>query len=625
MEKKKSYTPTGMLLPMTVLEVCSFAIKSVVHKWLPESLQEIERQQLSKFFNHMLVNSVYKHEEGSEINRELGRSAYGTIFGNRQYVVDGKTYRYGGEKAEGEVPRLLEALIARKIIFRLGYVVGRNAQRYILNRKFVGALGVVCLVDDTPTQGFMTLDKYTGQDWAPHVFSSVLNTVPQSKAELMRSSPVLDHMFDQDMDLPVNAEARRKLVEMYKCLEPLELDVSNIDHMLLSVLTGNRAWLASSCSGTETKKLQENAQQLLRIVRTESKFSRLTTFLEKAGPKFRTATVAATGFSRFLRTSSSLSRIISSGSVYYKRSSGRLYYYRTYGAKSNGGRSYENAGGFQTLPREFKQRMTDKCDGINFDIKSCHFFSLKTEMEVQGVAHLCPALRDAHSLDEIVEMFLSYAKRQTVSAFICGKNVDLDFQTMHLVVEKEWRPMVKVLFYANLNNGSQRIGLRRMDKTSAQIYKMLLQAKSGSGNPTHARQFLCRTWNEFCAGIGFFDMLRQLMISYVRHQSVDDGAIHICNAFGLTIRLPAQKEGKSVLVDRQSYKSIISHVMTGRETQRIYEFIRGNKKHIRVQALEHDGLYLRMAKGSSLNEKEKFNEGFVVKPFYVTQFGRPVL
>lgn len=265
-----------------------------------------------------------------------------------------------------------------------------------------------------------------------------------------------------------------------------------------------------------------------------------------------------------------------------------IKYYPTYRVSKLGGRLFEESGGFQNLPRAIKQR--SHCVGHNVDMQSSQLNILKMELQRHKIP--CRLLNETNSISDFADKF-NLPKEITKVCFY-GMMFSIG-GTMRRSAVADSQAMKSIR--SSLRKECRSKAMRRLAKKGKirNTDLEVLTTKFVDVESENVRERWERETQSIVVG------LEALCESYISSARKSGDGFVLTNAVGARF-------GWSGEVDSEVRKRVLSHMITGIETDILFTAIEENDVK-RVYSFEHDGALLSRCRLKSDRIK------FVKKPF----------
>lgn len=639
-QKKKNYL-VSTLMTEDACYLLYHMLLSCVPSNVPKEHRSLYLRNMATFIDSLLAFEGFhrtlkaKTDYYYVIPHERGRTYCPFVFGRSEIVSEGvKMYISGSfSTKEGNIPRALEILEENDLIqIRRGNRFNKIAGGYRLSETVLAAIGAELYIKRGGTPRLLNLTDYVKfkEGLSARLDGKTLEELayelPQSKRPIRVQLKRKSSYTNIDTRNDVGADGKKasvKYAEMYARQEAIPLDISGAEEYLNElVYKMTSAQLTDATKSTQTairsyyRRAQKFMEQGLNMPLAYSKAKSRNKKHKQIGKHlFRYA-------SRYLSVMYSMKSILESGRSYYDRKTGLVYYKPEYYVAKQGGRSYELGGGFQNLSREVKERTAG---GLvdNYDIIHCHLTIVQMLIKKHNLTDLCPLLVDVTDVaTSLRDLFIAKArdfsfeyryqpnlkKKQSSSTETIVKLSFTQFNRMFDDSNKIGG-LVKILLYATLNNGSDKLAVGPKSKTGAQLVESALEESETFAYAKRFQRFMTECWNDFCVEHGIHAVFAALTDIYVERSAIYDNRLILQNEFGVSIRYRLKGTVKNT-ISRKDRKRVLNHIVTGHEVQMIYEFLTVN--NLTVYCFEHDGVVL--PHGTQLTSAT-INLYFKMKPF----------
>lgn len=547
------------------------------------------------------------------IPHKRGRSKCPFVFGRKHIRSGGSKLYISGmfsEKA-GNVPRALELLEENDLIrIKRANRFKNKSGKYRLTDTIMSMAATSLYCKGAKGLRFLNLVDYIkfkeginsviGSKTIDEMVFNLPTSLRAIRTNLKRKSTYAEVDVRNDVG-DDGLRSSVKYADIFSRQDLLPLDLSGLDEHLndsISLMTTTKIADADSESKTLVRSYFRRATKHI------AKGDHVAVAYRKAIAKSEKAKllgqVLHRHVSKYMSVIYGMKAILNSGRAYYDKYTGLVYYKPEYFVRAQGGRSYELGGGFQTLPREVKELIAG---GLvdNYDIIHCHLTIVQMLIKKHNLTDLCPLLVDVTDVaTSLRDLFIAKAKDFSFDLRCQPKIEEESVETVVKLSFPQFKRMfdrsevigglVKILLYATLNNGSDKLATGSKSKTGAQVYDKAIDFAESLTFAKHFRVFMIECWNSFCAEQGVHDVFSALIDIYTESATVYDNRLVLKNTFGVIVRYDLKGTVKNT-ISRKDRKRVLNHIVTGHEVQMIYEFLIGND--LKVFSLEHDGTVIR--------------------------------
>lgn len=572
------------------------------------------------------------------ITSKLGRKFAPLVFGRTHVRIEGKIHYVGARFSEKEskIERMLD-ILKEKGLIQVKYAIRsqKQATRFRLAKgvyiEFKKQLRKI-KQEDAPR--FLTLSDYVRLRYGIEkktvgkTVEQLIFELPTSKTAIRTEAKRLSSCINVESRNDVGDDGKRatsKYKEMFNKQDFIPLDFSSVEVYLQDML--NQIF--------DTHLIDADAKEQTRIRSYHRRASKKIAQGKSITTAYNESSKEGTGIkdiaddisrrlAKYLSVLNSLTRILTSGRVYYDRKTDLVMYKPEYTVNAQGGRSYENGGGFQNLSREVKELIAGELVD-NYDIIHCHLTIVQKLMVIHNLEHLSPLLASVEDVaNDLSGKFIEKAKnfsylyepgtgkhREVTKQLHEEATIKLSFTSFARLFRDSTSigKLTKTLLYATLNNGSDRLAVGPKSDTGGQIIDIATLNAESFKYAKMFQRFVSECWNEFCAEQGIHAVFAALTEIYIEQSSMYGGELLVKNSFGNTVRY-GLKETVKTSISRKDRKRVLNHIVTGHEVCMIYSFLKENG--MPVFCFEHDGLVV--PKGSTINSAT-INEYFKLKSF----------